>query len=65
VPACPVLDGGVDHDLGHCRRYVRVELATKARATGFEIESLRYFNLPGFIAWGFNTRVLRARRLSG
>ena len=65
VPAFPVLYGGVDHDLGHCRRYVRAELATKTRAAGFEIESLRYFNLPGFFAWGFNTRVLRARRLSG
>jgi SAM-dependent methyltransferase len=65
VPAFPVLYGGVDHDLGHCRRYVRAELATKARAAGFEIESIRYFNLPGFFAWGFNTRVLRARRLSG
>jgi SAM-dependent methyltransferase len=65
VPAFPILYGGVDHDLGHCRRYRRAELAAKARAAGFEVESIRYFNLPGFFAWGFNTRILRARRLSG
>jgi SAM-dependent methyltransferase len=65
VPAFPVLYGGVDHDLGHCRRYVKAGLAAKAQAAGFEVESIRYFNLPGFFAWGFNTRILRARTLSG
>ncbi|MFN2466257.1 MAG: class I SAM-dependent methyltransferase [Candidatus Dormibacteria bacterium] len=65
VPAFPVLYGPVDANLGHCRRYVKAELAGKARAAGFEIESIRYFNLPGFFAWGLNTRVLRAHTLSG
>jgi len=65
VPAFPVIYGRVDHDLGHCRRYVKSELAGKARAAGFEVESIRYFNLPGFFAWGLNTRVLRARTLPG
>jgi SAM-dependent methyltransferase len=65
VPAFPVLYGPVDAGLGHCRRYVKKELAAKARAAGFDVESIRYFNLPGFFAWGLNTRVLRAHTLSG
>ncbi|MDQ6747436.1 MAG: class I SAM-dependent methyltransferase [Candidatus Dormibacteraeota bacterium] len=65
VPAFPVLYGGVDHDLGHCRRYRKAELAARARDAGLEVDSLRYFNLPGFFAWGLNTRILRARRISG
>lgn len=65
VPAFPVLYGEMDRALGHFRRYRRGQLATKARAAGFEVEMLHHMNLPGFFAWWANGRLLRSRGVSG
>jgi SAM-dependent methyltransferase len=65
VPAFPVLYGEMDRALGHFRRYRRTELRSKAEAAGFEVESIRHLNLPGFFAWFANGRILRSQGVAG
>jgi len=59
VPARPEIFGSIDHDFGHCRRYLRDELRAKLTAAGFRVELLSYFNLAGYFAWWWNFRVRR------
>lgn len=63
VPAERYLYGTLDQALGHYRRYEPAELRALLRAGGWEIESLRYMNLPGILGWFLNGRVLRRRLL--
>jgi SAM-dependent methyltransferase len=65
VPACKLLYGRMDQDLGHHRRYSKPELAAKAKEAGFEIVELKYVNLIGFFAWLVNGRLLRSGEVSG
>lgn len=44
VPSMPRLYGSVDSLSGHIRRYTLNELKTVAEVSGFEIESIQYFN---------------------
>lgn len=59
VPAMPKLYGSLDKAFEHHRRYARGELDGKLQAAGFRIERLRYFNLPGVVAWFVAGKVLK------
>ena len=63
VPAERYLYGTLDRALGHYRRYEPTDLRALLLATGYEIERLRYMNLPGIVGWFLNGRVLRRRLL--
>jgi hypothetical protein len=63
LPAEKYLYGTLDVALGHYRRYEPAELRELVRATGYQIERLRYMNLPGILGWFLNGRVLRRQLL--
>jgi glycosyltransferase involved in cell wall biosynthesis len=65
VPAMQGLYGAIDRGLGHWRRYEADELSAKLVAAGFEVEVMRYFNLPGLFAWWLNGVVLKRRAVPG
>ena len=44
VPSMPRLYGSIDSLSGHQRRFTLNELRTVAELSGFEVESIRYFN---------------------
>lgn len=59
VPALQLIYGSLDRSMDHFRRYGRRELAQKLRMAGFRIRRIRYFNLPGVVAWGVYSRLLK------
>ena len=59
VPALPSLYSGLDSQFGHFRRYVKPELGAKVAAAGFQVERLRYVNLPGILSWYTTGKILR------
>ncbi len=61
VPSLRGLYGSLDEALGHFRRYVPRELATKLAQAGFRVRHLEYFNLAGVPGWWLTGRVLRRR----
>lgn len=61
VPAGPEIFTAFDREVGHCRRYSRDELQSKLEAAGFTPIKLRYFNLPGYLFWWMEFRVLKRR----
>ncbi len=63
VPAERYLYGTLDRALGHYRRYEPAGLRTLLGETGYEVEALRYVNLPGILGWFVNSRLLRRRLL--
>lgn len=64
VPALPAIFGSLDEQFGHFRRYTRRQLAGLVTACGYEIELLRYVNLPGVFAWFLAGTILRKRTIS-
>jgi SAM-dependent methyltransferase len=58
VPAFEGLTSDFDRQVGHVRRYRRSTLATTVSRAGFEVEDIRYVNLPGFFAWWLVARTL-------
>ena len=60
VPAFPSIFGQMDRGVGHVRRYRRPELTAKLEHAGFTVVRARYVNLPGYVAWFVNGRILRA-----
>ena len=65
VPCHPALLGPFDRDIGHHRRYTKVELRRKLEASGFVVERLRRSNPVGAVGWLINVRLLGLRRLRG
>lgn len=63
VPAHPSLFSPLDVKLGHRRRYTRRGLIASLQRAGFQVESLRWFNLLGLPGWWLNGKVLRRDRL--
>ncbi len=61
LPALKPLFGSLDVELGHYRRYDKEEITRKLTAAGFEVELVRYFNLPGILGWYVNGRLFRRR----
>ena len=62
VPARPEIYAPIDRDFGHFRRYTKPELKRKLELAGFEVVSIRYYNLAGYFAWWLNFRVLGKRK---
>ncbi len=58
VPAFEMLFSEFDRQIGHFRRYRRRDLRYKMIDAGFEIEELKYVNLPGWFAWLILARLL-------
>jgi len=63
APAMQWLYGSLDGAFGHFRRYSKGEFAQKLTTAGFQVEELRYFNLPGVLAWFVAGRVLKKTTL--
>ncbi|BCX48302.1 hypothetical protein HAHE_22100 [Haloferula helveola] len=59
VPARQELYSRLDAHFGHFRRYGRRELRSKLEAAGFTMNSIFYFNLAGYFAWGLRYKLLR------
>jgi SAM-dependent methyltransferase len=58
VPAYEALYSEFDRSIGHFRRYRRSTLVQALTGAGFELVDIRYFSLPGAIAWFTIARVL-------
>jgi SAM-dependent methyltransferase len=61
VPAHPSLVSPFDRAVGHERRYTRHGLDVALRASAFTIETLRFVNPVGALAWFVRMRLLRQR----
>jgi SAM-dependent methyltransferase len=61
VPAHEWLYSEFDRGIGHCRRYTKRGLQELVREAGFELVSLRYFDLAGIIPWYVNFVLLKNR----
>jgi SAM-dependent methyltransferase len=57
VPALPAIFGTVDRALGHHRRYAPRSLRALLAAAGYQVERMRWMNLPGVLGWYLNNRV--------
>jgi len=61
LPSLQALFGSLDVQLGHHRRYDKKSIGRKLQAAGFEVESIRYFNVVGILGWFVNGRILRRK----
>lgn len=59
VPAKKWAFTKLDKSLGHFRRYEKKELREKIENSGFEIESIEFFNILGLLSWMVRDRVSR------
>ncbi len=50
VPAFPMLFSNLDRNVGHFRRYTKLDLTTKVEGAGFEIVRVEYSDSLGFLA---------------
>lgn len=64
VPAFPSIYGSMDAADHHFRRYTKSSLRAAVAELPFEVERLRYMNLPGYFAWFLVGRVLRRELLN-
>ncbi|OGG03334.1 hypothetical protein A2W14_00075 [Candidatus Gottesmanbacteria bacterium RBG_16_37_8] len=63
VPAVPFIYGSLDEAFEHFRRYTKDELTIKMKKSGFEIVTIRYFNIVGIIWWFIVGKILKIRKL--
>jgi SAM-dependent methyltransferase len=59
VPAYQYLYGSRDIEVGHFRRYNKKALGDVLWRAGYQIESLRYWNLAGLIPYWISEKILR------
>jgi len=59
VPACEEIYAPIDNSMGHYRRYSKKSLAAKFTQSGFEIETIEYFNFLGYWLWMLNFKLLK------
>jgi SAM-dependent methyltransferase len=59
VPAFEALNGPIDRNLGHHRRYSRASITMLAQDCGLGTKKLRYMNCVGFFGWWWNARVFK------
>ncbi len=62
-PSMPALYGTLDVNLQHYRRYDKGPLAELLKATGFEVETLRYVNRVAVFGWWLSSRILKRKAL--
>jgi len=65
VPALEWLYGIRDKKLGHVRRYSRYNLKDKLLKSGYEIHTIRYWNLIGLAPYIFFEKILRSEIYDG
>ncbi|TAL82004.1 MAG: class I SAM-dependent methyltransferase [Bacteroidetes bacterium] len=63
VPALPQIYGSVDEGFCHFRRYTKKELESKVVKAGFQIVSIRYFNLAGIMWWYIMGKILKRNNI--
>jgi SAM-dependent methyltransferase len=59
VPAFSFAAGRFDRLIGHHRRYTVRSASDAMTAAGLELDTVRYVNAPGLLAWFLAVRVLR------
>jgi SAM-dependent methyltransferase len=65
VPAFEFAMSRFDRSIGHYRRYTTGRLWNAMRDAGLEVESVRYVNAPGLLAWTVGMRLLRMEPREG
>lgn len=65
VPAFPSAMGEFDRAIGHQRRYRLKDLRRIAEQAGFSVETLRYVNCVGLLAWYVVVKGLKGRPKGG
>lgn len=65
VPAMQSIYGEIDRAIGHFRRYESAPLRRLLEEAGFEVEDLRYFNVPGILGWYINAVLLGRSTVPG
>ena len=63
VPALRWLNGSMDRQLGHFRRYTRTELEKKCVASGFRVIASTYFDVLGVLPWWVKYRLLKSNEM--
>ncbi|MFH1541153.1 MAG: class I SAM-dependent methyltransferase [Elusimicrobiota bacterium] len=63
VPACRFLFSNLDKNVGHYRRYSKLEIKNKLEDAGFIIEKQFYINIFGALGWFFNGKILKRKTL--
>jgi SAM-dependent methyltransferase len=59
VPAFTFAMGRFDRRIGHFRRYTKQTLRAAYEAAGLKVDTIRYVNAPGLLAWYLAVRLLR------
>ncbi len=59
VPAFQSIFGSMDKTDNHYRRYNKSKLLKKVNGAGFKVVRMKYFNMPGFFGWWFNSKILK------
>ena len=65
VPAFEVAMSDFDREVGHVRRYTRRSLSATFEGAGLELDTIRYVNSLGLLAWIVGMRLLHRRPESG
>lgn len=65
VPAFPFAMSKFDRAIGHVRRYTVDSLSQAYAQAGLELETIRYVNAPGLLAWFIGMRLLRMTPKAG
>lgn len=63
VPALPSLFSSFDLDIGHFRRYRKLDLEKKIDNAGFKLLKSRYFDIAGIAPWYLKYRLLNSRSM--
>ncbi|OGM76655.1 hypothetical protein A2210_01630 [Candidatus Woesebacteria bacterium RIFOXYA1_FULL_40_18] len=58
VPAHQWAFGVMDKNLGHYRRYTKIELSEKLQTSNFKLQTSKYLNWLGLIGWFINGKAL-------
>ena len=59
LPAFPSLEGPIDRNLGHFRRYHSTDVYALAKAAGLRIRKMHFMNCVGLCGWWANAHLLR------
>lgn len=65
VPAFPFAMSRFDRAIGHVRRYTIDSMSQAYAQAGLDIETIRYVNAPGLLAWFVGMRLLRMTPKAG
>lgn len=63
VPAKRFAYTDLDKDLGHYRRYEKLELAEKLKKAGFMVKEISFFNAAGLASWIVRDKISKGQSL--